>query len=157
MAHRIVNDVAELELWFTFLRSRKLPQTVSTVDGRDRTIDQNALQFLWANEAAHQLGDRTASEVRHEWKLRHGVPILREDDAEFRALYDKAIRPLSYEDKVRLMEWMPVTSEMKVRQMVRYLDTVQRECLSNGIRLTDPDPSLSAYQSRYRATKAEAA
>jgi hypothetical protein len=46
---------------------------------------------------------------------------------------------------------------MKVRQMVRYLDTVQRECLQQGIRLTDPDPMLAAYQKRYRQPKQVAA
>lgn len=34
--------------------------------------------------------------------------------------------------------------------MVRYLDAVQRECLENGIVLTDPDPELASYQHRYR-------
>src|SRR5690606_23027329 len=114
------------------------------------TRDQNALQWLWATEAANQLGDRTADEVQRDWKLRHGVPILREDSAEFRDVYDRAIRPLPYELKAEAMRFLPVTSEMKVRQMVRYLDTIQRECAENGIRLTDPDPDLAKYQARYR-------
>lgn len=150
MTERIIETQADLELWIKFLRGRKLPQTVSASDGRDRSGQQNALQFLWASEAAHQLGDRTAEEVRHDWKLRHGVPILREDSADFRQLYDQAIKPLPYELKVRSMAFIPVTSQMNVRQMVRFLDTVQRECLENGIRLTDPDPSLASYQARYR-------
>lgn len=150
MAHRIIQDDADLEaLWHLFSSLNK-PFTVEWVQGRDRTRDQNALQWLWATEAAHQLGDRTAEEIRHEWKLRHGVPILREDSAEFRELYDKAIKPLPYHLKVKAMEIVPVTSEMKVRQMVRYLDTIQRECLQQGIRLTDPDPELAKYQARYR-------
>ncbi len=48
------------------------------------------------------------------------------------------------------MRFIPVTSEMKVRQMVRFLDTVQRECAEQGLKLTDPDPELAAYQSRHR-------
>lgn len=39
---------------------------------------------------------------------------------------------------------------MKVPQMVRYLDTIQRECAQQGIRLTDPDPELNTYHARYR-------
>ncbi|WP_374412675.1 hypothetical protein [Novosphingobium colocasiae] len=136
-----------------FLRNLKLPLTMEWVQGRNRTKDQNALQWLWATEAANQLGDRTAEEQRFEWKLRFGVPILREDSAQFREIYDKAIKPLSYELKVEAMRFLPVTSEMKVRQMVRYLDAVQRECLSNGLHLTDPDPELRAYQARYRRTE----
>lgn len=150
MTERIIGTPEELDLWIKFLLSRKLPITVSSIDGRDRTGQQNALQWLWASEAAAQLGDRTASEIQREWKLRHGVPILREDSADFRETYDQMIRPLPYEGKVKVMEYIDVTSRMKVKQMVRYLDAVQRECLEQGLKLTDPDPELAAYQSRYR-------
>jgi hypothetical protein len=154
MAHRIITTEADLEAFFRFARNLKLPITVEWVQGRDRTKDQNALQWLWATEAANQLGDRTAEEVRHDWKLRHGVPILREDSAAFREIYDSAIKPLPYELKVASMAFIPVTSEMKVRQMVRYLDAVQRECLEQGLVITDPDPELASYQSRYRQKQA---
>jgi hypothetical protein len=150
MAHRIIKNERDLADLGRFLGNLKLPITVEWVQGRDRTRDQNALQWLWATEAANQLGDRTADELQREWKLRFGVPILREDSMEFRAVYDKAIKPLPYELKVEAMRFLPVTSEMKVRQMVRYLDTVQRECLTNGIHLTEPDPELASYQARYR-------
>lgn len=150
MAHRIIETDTDLEALWHLFNGLKRPFTVEWVQGRDRTRDQNALQFLWASEAAHQRGDVTTEEVRHDWKLRHGVPILREDSAEFREVYDKAIKPLPYELKVMAMAYFPVTSEMKVRQMVRYLDTIQRECAEQGIRLTEPDPDLAKHQSRYR-------
>lgn len=151
MAHRIINDARDLAHFVQFLGNLKLPVTVEWVQGRDRTAEQNKLMWMWATEAAHQLGDRTASEIQHDWKLRHGVPILREDSAEFRDFYDKALKHLPFELKVSAMEYVPVTSQMKVRQMVRFMDTVQRECLSNGIYLTEPDPELRAYQARYRS------
>lgn len=154
MAHRLIENERDLADFARFLGNLKLPITVEWVQGRDRTRDQNALQWLWATEAANQLGDRTADEVQREWKLRYGVPILREESPEFRAVYDKAIKPLPYELKVEAMRFLPVTSEMKVRQMVRYLDTIQRECLQNGLRLTDPDPALASYQARYRTKEA---
>ena len=157
MAHRILENEADLIDFNRFLGKLRLPVTVEWVQGRDRTRDQNALQFLWASEVAHQLGDRTTEEVRHGWKLRHGVPILRDASPEFRAVYDKAIKPLPYELKVAAMAFIPVTSEMKVRQMVQYLDTIQRECLEQGLRLTDPDPSLAKHQARYREPKEKAA
>jgi hypothetical protein len=157
MAHRIIDNETDLAAFKAMLDNLAMPFTVEWVQGRDRSKDQNALQWLWAAEAAHQLGDQTADEVRREWKLRHGVPILRDDSAEFRELYDRAIKPLPYEMKLEAMAFIPVTSEMKVRQMVRYLDTVQRECLQQGIRLTDPDPMLAAYQKRYRQPKQVAA
>lgn len=158
MAHRIIQNEAELAEFVTLLANLKLPFTVEWVPGRDRTKDQNALQWLWASEAANQRGDMTADEVQREWKLIHGVPILREDSAEFRETYDRLIKDnLSHEEKVELMRFIDVTSDMKVRQMVRYLDTVQRECLSRGFKLTDPDPDLAAYQARYRTNERRAA
>lgn len=154
MPHRIIANEMDLASFTRFLGNLKLPVTVEWVQGRDRTRDQNALQWMWATEAAQQLGDRTADEMQRDWKLRHGVPILREDSAEFRAIYDKAIRPLPYEQKLEAMRFIPVSSEMKVRQMVRYLDTIERECVENGIRLTAPDPDLATYQARYRLKEA---
>ena len=79
MPHRIITTDHELAAFVAFLGNLKLPITVEWVQGRDRTRDQNALQWLWATEAAHQLGDRTSDEIQREWKLRHGVPILREN------------------------------------------------------------------------------
>ena len=154
MAHRIIETVADLKAFVRFLFTLKLPFTVEWTLGRDRTLDQNRLQFLWAKEAADQRGDMTPEEVRCEWKLQFGVPILREDSAEFRELYDEAIKPLPYERKLKAMRFIPVTSEMKVRQMVRYLDTIQRECAEVGLQLTDPDPALADYQQRYRTKEA---
>lgn len=154
MAERIINTPEELDFWFTFLLGRKLPITVSSIDGRDRTGQQNRLQFLWAREASDQRGDMTPDEVRCEWKLIFGVPILREESQDFRELYDESIKSLSYERKLKAMRFIPVTSEMTVRQMVRYLDTIQRECAEQGIKLTDPEPALATYQARYRAKPA---
>lgn len=151
MAHRIITTEAERAEYVRFVQSASLPRTFEDTPGRDRTKDQNALQWLWATEAANQLGDRTASEVQQDWKLRHGVPILREDSAAFRETYDTTIRPLTFDQKVRAMQFIDVTSILKVRQMVRFLDAVQRECAEQGIRLTDPDPELAKYQARYRA------
>ncbi len=150
MAHRIIDTERDLDELVQFFGNLKLPFTVDWTPGRDRTRDQNALQWLWATEAANQLGDRTADELQRDWKLRHGVPVLREESPAFRATYDRMIRPLGYEQKLEAMRIVDVTSIMKVKQMVRFLDAVQRECLEQGIRLTDPDPSLASYQQRYR-------
>lgn len=154
MPHRHLEKPSDVEEFATLLRSLNLPATVEWTLGRDRSLDQNRLQFLWAREAAEQRGDMTPDEVRCEWKLYHGVPILREESAQFRDVYDAAIKPLPTELKLKAMRFIPVTSEMKVRQMVRYLDTIQRECAEQGLKLTDPDPALAEYQDRYRARKA---
>lgn len=150
MAHRIIATEYDRAAFMQFLKGVKLPVTFQWQAGRDRSLDQNRLQFLWAREAADQRGDMTADEVRQEWKLHHGVPILREEDEEFRAFYDVALKPLPYAMKLAAMKLVEVTSKMKVPQMVRYLDAVQRACAEQGIRLTDPDGELAAYQARYR-------
>lgn len=154
MAHRIIATEYDRAAFIQLVQGLKLPATFEWQQGRDRSLDQNRLQFLWAREAAEQRGDVTADEVRREWKLRHGVPILREESVEFRATYDRAVKPLPYDQKLEAMHIIDVTSLMKVPQMVRYLDTIQRECAEQGIRLTDPDGDLAAYQSRYRAKSA---
>lgn len=157
MPHRIIEKPQDLDDLATFLGNLKLPITVEWTLGRDRSAEQNRLQFLWARETAEQRGDRTAEEQRNEWKLRFGVPIMREDSPEFREVYDRLIKPLSYEHKIKAMELISVTSLMKVRQMVRYLDAIERECSEQGVKLTDPDPSLADYQKRYRTSERRAA
>ncbi len=112
---------------------------VCTIAPRARSLDQNDLQFLWAKEVAQALGDRTAAEVQRDWKLRHGIPILRAEDDGFRETYDANLKGLPFEAKLKLMEYIPVTSLMTVKQMSEYLNMVQREALEQGIRLTDPE------------------
>jgi len=154
MASRIISTRDDLDAFTALLERLKLPLTVEWVQGRDRSSEQNRLQFLWAREVSEQLGDRTADEVRCDWKLRHGVPILREASEDFRAVYDACLKPLPFELKLKAMQFIPVTSEMKVPQMVSYLDTIERECLEQGLRLTNPDPDLAKYQARYRPDEA---
>lgn len=139
MAHRIIRSLAEFEEFVRLGRTLKWPQTLRWNPGADRSLDQNALQFKWAQEAAEQRGDMTTEEVRCEWKLHFGVPIMRAENDEFRADYDETVKGLPYHLKLRLMRRYAVTSEMTVKQMTQYLDTVQRECAEQGIRLTDPE------------------
>lgn len=154
MAHRVIASEADLADLVRLFGGMTMPFTVEWSAGRDRSLEQNHLQFQWAREAAEQRGDMTAEEVRHSWKLHHGVPIRREASATFREVYDKAIKPLPYHLKLASMAFIPVTSEMTVRQMIQYLDAIQRECAEQGIRLTDPDPDLASYHNRYRRKEA---
>ena len=153
MPHRIITTPDDLDDFVRLASNLARPFTVEWQLGRDRSLEQNRLQFLWAREAAEQRGDMTADEVRCEWKLVYGVPIMRES-AEWRADYDATVKGLPYHLKLKLMRRYSVTSEMKVGQMVRYLDTIQRECAEQGIRLTDPDPDLNSYHARYRPKEA---
>ncbi len=154
MPHRIINSQDDLDNFVRLASNLAKPFTVEWQLGRDRSLEQNRLQFLWAREAAEQRGDMTADDVRCEWKLVHGVPILREESAEFREIYDAAIKPLPYQQKLIAMRFIPVTSEMKVPQMTAYLDTICRECAEQGIILTQPDAELERYHARYRQKEA---
>lgn len=109
-----------------------------------RTHKQNRMQFQWYLDAEKQ-GDQTAQEYRAYAKLHHGVPILRSEDEGFRAIYDQLIRPLEYEDKLKLMMEpidFPVTSRMTVKQKGKYLDEVRKDFESQGFVLTEPEEEL---------------
>lgn len=117
------------------------PCTVSIRAGVGRSLAQNRLAQQWAADVSAQMGDRTPEEVRGYFKLHHGVPIRREDPA-FLAIYDARIKPLPYEAKLALMMSpldLPVTRDMTVKELTRYLDSIQQEFLPMGITLTDPD------------------
>jgi len=138
LSHRIIRNNDDLEAYIALLRTLKQPFTAQHKQGADRSLEQNALQFKWANEVAQQRGDCTFEEVRHDWKLRHGVPILRRDDPTFQAFYDNSLKRLPFAAKLVAMAYIPVTSDFGVRQMTEYLDAVQRECAQQGLQLTQP-------------------
>jgi hypothetical protein len=92
-----------------------------------RTTPQNALQHVWYTLAANQLQDDTEEGYRAYCKLTMGVPILRRDSEEFRAAYDRVIRPLPYELKLEAMKHpldFPITRLMTKRQYNEFADAV---------------------------------
>lgn len=118
------------------------PFSVTIRLGKGRSLSQNALAWKWAGEIAAHFGDRTANEVHAYNKLHHGVPIRRETDEEFRAVYDERIKPLPYEAKLALMAPpidLPVTRDMKVKEMTLFMDAVRLEWEQRGVVLTDPE------------------
>ena len=136
MPHKTIQTQQDLDDLGRLLHQVKMPMTVQWTKGLGRSLDQNAIQWAWAGEAATQLGDRTADEIQRDWKLRHGVPILRSENEQFRAVYDSKLKHYSYEEKLDAMRYISVSSVLSVKQMAAYLDAIQRECLKNGIHLT---------------------
>jgi hypothetical protein len=152
MPSRPIRNADDLDGLFTLLgalleKHKRL--TVEWVEGIDRTAQQNKLMWKWASEAGDQIGE-TPDEVQRRWKLDHGIPILCVDSEEYRSFCRLTLGRLGREERLKAMEFTPVTSEMNVRQMVRFMDTVERECAEQGIELTQPEPELSAYHERYR-------
>ncbi|HEU4345763.1 MAG TPA: hypothetical protein VFU31_29795 [Candidatus Binatia bacterium] len=141
MTTRIIHDEQDRKMLIKLIMSQKLPFVAKVERGGIRSIEQNRLQRLWMNEISEQLGDRTPEEARGECKLTIGVPILRAEDEEFRREYDRLIRPLPYEDKLRCMMEpidLPVTRRMKTSQKTKYLEGIYRLFAEQGVVLTIP-------------------
>lgn len=144
MTSRIITTEHDREMLFSFLKDYSLPFTVTIIKGRKRSVEQNALQRKWIGEIAEQLGDQRPEEIRAYNKLIIGVPILREENDDFREKYDKIIKPLPYEHKMNMMAEpldFPVTRLMTMKQKSRYLDEVVRHWSEKGILLTIPESS----------------
>lgn len=155
MPSRPIRNADELDALFVLLGNlldKKKRLTVEWVEGIDRTAQQNRLMWKWATEAGEQIGE-TSEEIQRRWKLDYGLPIMCEDSEEYRSFCRLTLGRLSYEARKQAMKFIPVTSEMTVRQMVKFMDAVERECLENGIVLTAPDPELADYNKRYRTTE----
>lgn len=104
-----------------------------------RSLDQNALSFALYKQIAGQVEDQSITDIRRECKLIHGIPILRRDDEEFRGMYNKTIlHNLNYEEKLRAMEWFPVTRLFSKKQFSEYLDIVIQEYSKQGVSIVMP-------------------
>lgn len=114
--------------------------TVSITNGKARTLDQNAISHAFYEQVSRELREDSPLGVKSFCKLHFGVPILRAEDEDFRAKYDKAVKPMAYEDKLILMEWFPVTSLMTTPQLSQYLESVQRHYQRLGVWLEFPEP-----------------
>jgi hypothetical protein len=134
-----------------------VPVRVMTVEEyvEDRSLAQNRLAFRWYNDAADQLKDGTASDKRAYCKLHFGVAILKDGTGKatdkFRDVYDRIIRPLTYEQKLELMTEpinLPITSLMTVKQFTQYLDAVQQFFSSIGVVLVTDDDLFNAAMGR---------
>lgn len=148
MASIVIRDASGIARLSALLAGRKLPVTVTIAAGAHRTDAQNRLSHKWYAEAAEQFGDRSTEDVRAECKLRHGVPIMRNDSEAFRAQYDALIRPLPYELKLMAMKApldYPVTRVMTVRQISQYLDAVFQFLTEQGVTLTQTGPDYEEW------------
>lgn len=150
MTTRVLKSEADRALFIAYIKAAKLPVTVDVVKGKHRTVEQNKLQRLWLNEAAEQIGDHTAEELRGLCKLTIGVPILRAENTAFAEKYDLFVRPLPYEQKLALMMEpldLPITRLMTTDQKTRYLDAMAKFFLERGVVLTDPRPKEKPHYS----------
>jgi hypothetical protein len=106
-----------------YAKHKYLRITVKT--GKDRSDDYNALSHVWYAQIANELKDDDALGWKCHCKLHFGVPLLRAEDDEFREFYDNSIKCLSYEQKLKVMKYLPVTSLMTNEQFGKYCKEMQ--------------------------------
>lgn len=148
MPTRFIETNSDKAMLVRFIESQPLPFAASITRGGKRSLEQNRLQRLWLNEISEQMGDRTPEEIRGYCKLHFGVPILRDQDEVFREKYDKAVKPLPYEQKLAIMTEpldLPVTRLMTTKQHASYLDAIHKHFSEQGIVLTDPEALSHNY------------
>mgnify|MGYP000889190550 CR=1 len=115
-----------------------------------RSLEQNALKDIWYREIEKQGREMSTRDARRLCKLTIGVPILRggksKECERFRVFWDSAIKhKLSYEEKLAMMDYVPVTSLMTEAQMRSYLTTMQETFAGKGIRLTGLERGQEQY------------
>lgn len=128
---RAIGDLRDLWTQHRFLR-------VNVKAGVDRSLPQNSLVHAWYGQIARELREDDELGWKCYCKLHHGVPILRAEDEEFREVYDGAIKGLSYEQKLAVMKFFPVTSRMTRDQLSRYAQLVQADFRARGVLLEFP-------------------
>lgn len=105
--------------------------------GKDRSLDQNDMMFECYTRIGKTLYGGDVEMARRECKLRIGVPILRSQDENFRESYDRTLKPLSYESKLEVMQWFPVSSLMTVKQGREYIDSIMDTYTQRGVDFRD--------------------
>jgi len=105
-----------------------LVEMVLTTDQK-RSVQQNKYIYSLYSLATHTpKGEgHKALDIRCICKLTKGVPILYTEDKEFREMYQANIKAFSYEDKIRIMSFFPVTSRMTLPQLSQYIDAIIEE------------------------------
>jgi len=109
--------------------SEKGAVVVQIWDGRRRSDGQNKLQHAMYREIGNQLYGGDWKLAKRECKLTIGVPILRQESEQFKALYDKVIgtgrnAKVDHETKLDLMEVIDVSSALSVSGANEYIETI---------------------------------
>src|SRR5690606_3756692 len=98
-----------------------------------RTLAQNAGTHVLYEIIAQALPEDDALGWKCYCKLHHGVAILRAEDSEFREIYDTTIKGMTYEQKLKVMRYFPVTSLMDKKQINKYIEALQADFEPRGV------------------------
>lgn len=144
MSVQVINSDTSLQSalgWLRDLYREHKYVKLSAKAGTVRSLDQNAISHAWYEQLARELREDDALGWKCYCKLHLGVPILRAEDEEFREAYDAKIRDsFTYEQKLKIMEWFPVTSRMTKAQLSKYLEAMIAHFFAqHGVRLDFPE------------------
>jgi hypothetical protein len=129
---KLIEDVGPVDI-------EALPSSGDIV--QTRSLQQNKLAFRWYKHLSKVRADETPEYYRAVCKLEIGVPIRRENE-KFREVYDRVIRPLTYQQKIECMAEpidFPITRDMLVKEFHRYLEEMERKWSERGTVLPRPD------------------
>lgn len=136
-----VRDRSDLSAVRYHMERREFPYTVSVLAGEKRTDAMNRTIHKWFSEIAAHYGDRDAIDVKADCNLKYGRHILVRDDPEWCAAWGDVFDALSYAAVHRIVRKLdiPFTRRMTVKQLGEYMDAMQRDYRSEGVKLVDPE------------------
>jgi hypothetical protein len=138
---RIVNDYQrdDLAARIRGLETNKNKPILVTITDADekRSNAINRLAHMWYSDCSKQGGEYTSEQVKSLAKLKWGVPIMRKH-RKFNDTWMKLVHAFpSYEEKVDLMEYLPLTSLMTNPEMSEFMNHFQA-VMGSRYQLTDP-------------------
>ena len=116
----------------------KKPMVVTAEEYKpNRSLAQNKLAFKWYSEIAKQSGEGIDDE-RNKYKWKYGCEILSESSSTFSEFYGNLVARYTYEENLKAMEFVQVTSLMKVSEFALYLKRVEQSAIERGFVLSHP-------------------
>ena len=100
---------------------------------RGRSLVDNAHSWVWYREISDFLGDLTVEEAHCLCKLEYGVPILMGNNPDFAAFYIQTMERIPYEDRLKAIKYLSITSVMTDDEMGEYLRDIKRAFSQQGL------------------------
>ena len=122
---KIVNSKNALESCYIALcqQFKKHKYLRVKIERESRTLKQNAWTFQ-AYKMLEAQGDQTASEYRNYAKYHFGLAIRAAKEPEFAEILKPMLLNLCYEDRLKAMSFVDVTSTFDVEQMISYINEI---------------------------------
>jgi hypothetical protein len=115
-----------------------MPMTVTVIKGAKRSTAQNSTAEAWYGQIA-QADGFSQGEAKVECKMRFGLPIMKRDRPDWIEKWSPIYSVFEYEKQRIVFEFIPMTSLFTTKQMAEYMTAIQREYVSHGVALIDPE------------------